>query len=197
MYEFGGDNCVNQFYHTWFFEGTDWDEYGKSKYGPAPGFVVGGANPRYSKDACCPNNCGGTTNNAKCNAIDVSSTLNQPDQKSYLDFNHSWPLNSWELTENSGGYQTEYIRLLSKFVEIDEVITTKEENSIVSSLSAYPNPTTGKLYIHGLNGKSWKLYNMMGQEILRGSSSEENIAHLSNGIYLLSTGDSVLKIVKK
>lgn len=197
MYQSGGDNCVNQFYHGWFYEGTEWDEYGKSKYGPAPGFLVGGANPKYEKDACCPNGCGSTANNAKCNAVDVSSLMGQPNQKSYLDFNNNWPLNSWTVTENSGNYQTDYIRLLSKFVELDEVVTSKDENSIVSSLSAYPNPTTGKLYIHGLNGKSWKLYNMMGQEMLSGNTSEENIAHLPNGLYLLSTGDTVLKIVKK
>ncbi|MGK3960067.1 hypothetical protein WMF38_44335 [Sorangium sp. So ce118] len=39
-----------------------------------------------------------------------------PAQKSYKDFNTSWPLNSWAVTENSNGYQASYIRLLSKFV---------------------------------------------------------------------------------
>ena len=38
-------------------------------------------------------------------------------QKAYKDFNTSWPLNSWSVTENSNGYQVAYIRLLSKFVK--------------------------------------------------------------------------------
>ncbi len=198
MYKFGGDNCVNQFYHSWFYDGTDWDEYGKSKYGPAPGFVVGGANPRYTKDACCPSGCGSPDNNAKCNAVDVSSLLNQPNQKSYLDFNTSWPLNSWTITENSGGYQTEYIRLISKFVEINKTVTSNAKpTSVPSSLYAYPNPTTGKLYIQNLNGKSWTLYDMVGQKVLSGNKSEANISNLLHGIYLLSAGDQVIKIVKK
>jgi len=33
--------------------------------------------------------------------------------------NTSWPLNSWSVTENSNGYQISYIRLLSKFVNLD------------------------------------------------------------------------------
>ena len=46
----------------------------------------------------------------------LSPPAGQPAQKAYLDFNDSWPLDSWQVTEPSGGYQTAYIRLLSKFV---------------------------------------------------------------------------------
>ena len=28
-------------------------------------------------------------------------------------FNDDWPLNSWQVTENSNGYQVQYIRLLT------------------------------------------------------------------------------------
>ncbi|MBN2804835.1 MAG: glycoside hydrolase family 9 protein [Deltaproteobacteria bacterium] len=119
MYDLGGDNCVNQFYHTWFADGSPlWDEVGVSTYGPPPGFLTGGANPGYKKDSCCQegNSCGSTGNDALCNAISVEPPLNQPPAKSYLDFNNNWPLNSWAVTENSDGYQLSYIRLLSKFV---------------------------------------------------------------------------------
>ncbi|MBA7587072.1 hypothetical protein ES708_29086 [subsurface metagenome] len=38
MYKYGGNNCVNEFYHTWFTNGSpDWDRVGVSAYGPAPG----------------------------------------------------------------------------------------------------------------------------------------------------------------
>lgn len=119
MYNYGGDNCANEFYHTWFTDGSaKWDRVGESQYGPAPGFLTGGANPSYSVDGCCPSNCG-SGNNDKCTSENLTPPLGQPDQKSYKDFNTSWPLNSWSVTENSCGYQINYIRLLSKFVNLN------------------------------------------------------------------------------
>jgi hypothetical protein len=121
MYDYGADSCVNEFYHSWFTDGSAlWDRVGESLYGPPPGYLTGGANPSYNWDACCPNACGGG-NNSKCTSESLTPPKGQPDQKSYKDWNTSWPQNSWEVTENSCGYQTAYIRLLSKFVnpEID------------------------------------------------------------------------------
>ncbi|HLO60629.1 MAG TPA: glycoside hydrolase family 9 protein [Bacteroidales bacterium] len=118
MYAFGGDSCVNEFYHSWFTNGSPkWDRVGTSLYGPAPGFLTGGPNPSYNWDGCCNTpNCGSAGNNAICISESISPPKDQPKQKSYKDFNTSWPLNSWEVTENSCGYQVSYIRLLSKFV---------------------------------------------------------------------------------
>jgi hypothetical protein len=117
MYRFGAENGVNEFYHTWFTNGSAlWDRVGKSTYGPAPGFLTGGPNPSYDWDGCCPSGCGSANNNALCNSEPISPPKGQPKQKSYKDFNTSWPLNSWSVTENSCGYQISYIRLLSKFV---------------------------------------------------------------------------------
>jgi endoglucanase len=117
MYAYGADNGVNEFYHTWFGNGSaKWDRVGSSTYGPAPGFLTGGPNPSYDKDGCCAtNSCGGS--NALCNSESLIPPMGQPAQKSYKDFNTSWPLNSWSVTENSNGYQLNYIRLLSRFVQ--------------------------------------------------------------------------------
>jgi endoglucanase len=118
MYSFGGDSCVNEFYHSWFSNGSaKWDRVGTSLYGPPPGFVPGGANPGYNWDGCCETpNCGSAGNNAICASENLTPPLGQPKQKSYKDFNTSWPLNSWSVTENSCGYQVSYLKLLSKFV---------------------------------------------------------------------------------
>ena len=117
MYRYGGDNCVNEFYHTWFTNGSSkWDRFGVSTFGPAPGFLTGGPNPSYNWNSCCPAGCGSTQNNAICLSLNISPPKGQPNQKSYKDFNTSWPLDSWSVTENSCGYQVNYIRLLSKFV---------------------------------------------------------------------------------
>ena len=119
MFKYGGENTVTEFYHTWFSHGSSlWDKVGFSTYGPAPGYLVGGPNPRYTVDDCCPDNCG-TGNNEKCTSIDLSPPQDQPDQKSYKEFNHSWPINSWEVTENHLLNQVSYVRLLSKFVNLD------------------------------------------------------------------------------
>jgi hypothetical protein len=109
---------VNEFYHGWFADGSSrWDRVGTSTYGPPPGFLTGGPNPQYDWDGCCPSGCGTAENNARCGTTRPSPPYGQPTQKSYLDFNTSWPLNSWSVTENSDGYQVAYIRLLSHFVD--------------------------------------------------------------------------------
>ena len=114
MSRYGAENSVNQFYHAWFKDGSKWDEVGVSKYGPAPGFLVGGPNDSYARDDCCKTVCGGY--GAKmCKIPDKSPPTGQPPAKSYADFNEGWPINSWEVTENSNSYQIAYIRLLSKF----------------------------------------------------------------------------------
>ena len=117
MYKHGAEYGVNEFFHSWFANGSArWDRAGVSTYGPAPGFLTGGPNPSYNWDACCPSNCGSTANNALCLSESIIPPREQPVQKSYKDFNTSWPLNSWSISENSNGYQMAYIRLLSKFV---------------------------------------------------------------------------------
>lgn len=119
MNQFGAENSVNEFYHSWFTDGSaKWDRVGESTYGPAPGFLTGGPNPGYDWDGCCPSGCGSAASNAWCTSESIAPPKGQPKQKSYKDFNTSWPLNSWEVTENSGGYQISYIRLLSFFLPV-------------------------------------------------------------------------------
>jgi endoglucanase len=110
----GAHSSVNEFYHSWFADGSDlWDRVGESVYGPAPGFLVGGPNPNYDWDG----NCTSSNPNPGCGAAAPTPPKGQPPMKSYLDFNTSWPLNSWQITENHNDYQVAYIRLLSKFVQ--------------------------------------------------------------------------------
>lgn len=113
MYSLGVHSSVNEFYHSWFTNGSArWDRVGSSTYGPAPGFLVGGPNPYYDWDG----NCTSGSPNAGCGAAAPNPPKGQPAMKAYLDFNTSWPLNSWQVTENHNDYQVAYIRLLSKFV---------------------------------------------------------------------------------
>jgi endoglucanase len=111
----GASKYVTRFFHSWFANGSEWSAFGVTKYGPPPGYLVGGANPSYTWDACCPSRCGRTANNALCGSAPLSPPANQPSQKAYLDFNQSWPIDSWQVTEPDDSYQAQYIRLLSKF----------------------------------------------------------------------------------
>jgi hypothetical protein len=52
-----------------------------------------------------------------CGSAVLSPPAGQPDQKSYLDFNDNWPLDSWQITEPDAGYQAQWVRLLSKFAK--------------------------------------------------------------------------------
>jgi len=99
MYELGAEHSVNEIYHSWFADGTDFDNALSSKFGPAPGFLVGGPNKDYSGQIAPP--------------------AAQPIQKAYRDWNAGWPERSWELTEPSITYQAAYVRLLSKFASTD------------------------------------------------------------------------------
>ena len=105
MGAFGADASVMEFYSSW-----------KTRV-PIPGFLVGGPNPKYDWDACCPEHCGNPALNAACGASRLSPPYGQPPLKSYLEFDDGWPLNSWQVSENSNGYQAAYLRLLANYVE--------------------------------------------------------------------------------
>ncbi|MBC7850447.1 MAG: glycoside hydrolase family 9 protein [Chitinophagaceae bacterium] len=97
MYAFGADSSVNEFYHSWFGNGTIWDNVFTSPNGPAPGYLIGGPN----KDFSIPG---------------ISPPGGQPPQKSYREWNTGWNgtanENSWEITEAGIYTQAAYISLL-------------------------------------------------------------------------------------
>ncbi|HEX6706203.1 MAG TPA: glycoside hydrolase family 9 protein [Albitalea sp.] len=113
MGAYGATNSVDQFFHSWFVDGSAlWDSVKQSTYGPPPGFLVGGPNPsQYDWDGRCPGI------SPQCGSARPTPPYGQPAQKAYKDFNTGWPLNSWPITENSNGYQTAYIRLLARYVK--------------------------------------------------------------------------------
>lgn len=97
MYAYGGDSCVNEIYHSWFGDGTNWDNVLTSLYGPAPGYVPGGPNKNFTVPSITP-------------------PAQQPPQKSFREWNTGWngsfSENSWEITEPAIYTQSAYISLL-------------------------------------------------------------------------------------
>jgi len=94
----GAEFSIPSLYHSWFNDGTIWDELGVSQFGPAPGFLPGGPNPYFQPDG-------------NCNCV-ISPPQNQPIQKSFKSWNTGWPENSWELSEVAIYTQAAYLRLL-------------------------------------------------------------------------------------
>jgi hypothetical protein len=115
----GAEHSAKTLYHTWFSSSSErWSEVTETTPGPAPGFLVGGPNPMFALDGCCSDGseCYGSADFEFC-AMEFVPPLNQPMAKSYLQFNRGWPANSWAVTENSNGYQTQYLRVLAAFVK--------------------------------------------------------------------------------
>lgn len=208
MGAYGAEKSVNQIYHGWFHDGDPlWDEAGVSIYGPAPGYVPGGPNPSYDWDGCCPGNCGSPQNNAACFAESIDPPKNQPHQKSWKDFNTSWPLNSWTITEPAIYSQAAYIRLLSKFVSSGCSVTTNAgEATRDHRLSLYPLPAGDVVNVSfagfGQNNFALEVIDISGRVIItknihlnEGSRVEAiDISPLSSGVYFIrvSTGDGTI-----
>ncbi len=102
MNDQGAGKSCDEMYHGWFGDGTVYDNASTSAKGPPPGYLTGGANPTYTPD------------NAYSGPV-ISPPQNQPTQKSYKDWNTSYPQNSWQLTEPAIYYQAAYLRLLSSY----------------------------------------------------------------------------------
>ena len=96
MYSYGAERSVDEIFHSWFNEGTDWDNALTSPFGPAPGFLAGGPNQAYT----------GT----------LTPPANQPLLKSFLDYNNGYSDVAYEITEPAIYYQAAYIQLLSNYV---------------------------------------------------------------------------------
>ena len=103
MASFGAEKSANEMYHIWMGDLTDWDNALTSPRGPAPGYVMGGMNPTFQPDTAYRGPL-------------LAPPVNQPAQKSYKDWNTSWPENSWQITEPAIYYQAAYINLLADVI---------------------------------------------------------------------------------
>jgi hypothetical protein len=118
----GASHSVSTIFHNWFAHGTRWERASGVMPGPPPGYLAGGPNPYYSMDKCCTDiigtggyRCYGSAAFSFC-SNSYAPPLGQPALKSYREFNEGWPVNSFEITEPSTGYQAHYISVLAKYV---------------------------------------------------------------------------------
>ena len=186
MYDLGGERCVNEIYHTWFADGTIWDNALDSQYGPPPGYVTGGPNASFS-------------------VANLSPPANQPPQKSYLDFNTNWPDNSWEISEPAIYYQASYIRLLANFTNLSAPQSTNQVNALYAEKVLFPNPTSGKVFLSSNAPATVQVFDIYGRLILeeRVTTNSFDLTPFKNGIFFVqikqeSGGMSeILKVIKQ
>lgn len=95
MYEYGAEYSANEMWHEWFGQGI-YKNALSSPVGPAPAYLTGGPNKHYTGSA---------------------PIKDKPPMKAYLDSNQ-YEFSMWEITEPSIGYQSAYIKLLSKFLKM-------------------------------------------------------------------------------
>lgn len=188
MYSYGGDHCVNEFFHSWFSHGSAWDNALTSLNGPPPGYLPGGPNKNYATDGA------GTP---------VSPPANQPIQKSYLDWNTVWPDGSWSVTEPAIYYQAAYIKALSHYVNINNIVSgVPTNNTETAILKIYPNPAgSGYVFANAKqrNNYSIELYDITGrrmmqhkQLLLQGANKVLLPQGLAKGIYTLRVSEKKL-----
>jgi hypothetical protein len=156
MYNYGAEKCVNELYHTWFANGSSWDNALTSANGPAPGYVPGGPNKNYT----------GT----------LSYLTTEPPQKAYKDWNNDWPENSWEITEPSIYCQASYISLLSQIMTASPTDADTSAPSVPSNLSATSlSASSISLIWNGSSDNvgvtSYAIYNAVTNQLIGTSSS--------------------------
>lgn len=81
------------------------------------------------------------------------------------------------------------------------VLSTDELKKSKSTLSVFPNPTTGQFSIETSEGSKAQLYDQSGKILkdfeLKKGINEENISELPSGTYFLKTSSESKKIIKR
>ena len=199
MNKYGATVSISEIYHNWFDANSPvWDAVSETTPGPAPGYLSGGPNVSYKVASCCPDNCGSAANNKLCFAEEVPE--GEPAQKMYKDFNANWPLDSWQLTEPSCGYQSHYIRFLANFVAEpkEENVSVEEVNA--HSISLYPNPADEVVFVRSSYPISKLILYDAQMRLLKveGRVASLDVSSLKKGIYFLKieiNGNSFMKKV--
>ena len=98
---------------------------------------------------------------------------------------------TYNVTDANGNAATEVTRTV--IVEDSSLSSYDGDNENLKFIM-YPNPTSDKLHIKGLNNYDLKVYNRLGQIILKANNAHAiDVSSLSVGIYLIEVSDGVLQ----
>ncbi|RRB01137.1 glycoside hydrolase family 9 protein [Larkinella rosea] len=165
----GAENSVDEFYHSWFRDGSARYDGAGSQFGPPPGFVVGGPNQYYTGSASPPKN--------------------QPPMKAYRNWNTSYPEPSWEITEPAIYNQAGYTFLVAYFTSPGG--TT--EPPVISATSNSPvcsGQTVNLLVTNAPAGASFRWSGPSGFSSTAANPTIPNATTLASGTYSLTVTPS-------
>lgn len=85
-----------------------------------------------------------------------------------------------------------------KIVFSDGVLTNVASHPSSASIQVVPNPASESISINGMQeGDVVKVYTMVGSLVLTSQEPEINVAGLADGQYIITVGNSVIKLIKK
>jgi hypothetical protein len=172
---FGADNSIRQIYHGWFGDGTIYDE-SANYIGPPPGYLTCGVNAFYNPDAAY-------------SGPPISPPQNQPVQKSYKDWNTSWPENSWEISEVGIYTNASYVKLLAMYADTAVIPLSVCEGCYETAPNGiYPVPASDEIVMpSGFSGKAvMEIYDLGGRLMLSQTvqaNERVSITALSAAVY--------------
>ncbi len=180
MYQYGGDFCFDEMWHSWFKPGTKYDNIDNGNIGPAPGFLAGGVNTSYTN----------ADSKVKIGTQNYTNafTKDQPVQKRFTNENG---VNApWIYNEPAIYYQAAYIRMLAHFVSeassptptpVDDVISTTAPGSVTQGSNAtvtvnYSASTNRDLYVlFQLDTSPYTNYQSVKVDVTAGSNKTATV----------------------
>jgi hypothetical protein len=200
MNGYGASRSVTTIYHDWFSEkSAKWGIATSTNPGPAPGYMPGGPNSGFKKDDCCTDGTrcyGDEVRFALCSQIEIP--VSQPHSKMYKDINHGWPINTWEITEPSDGYQLSYIRLLSKFVAKNGTVPVKKQR-VIRSFEVVQSKNSLQIMAATQSGSNLQafIYNSNGKLLVKKQSNSGSInidlQNIPHGMYIVQISNGSVK----
>ena len=85
----------------------------------------------------------------------------------------------------------------STTVTVTAAATAVEKTPGALTLSAYPNPTGGVVYVENEANSEVELYSVGGELLLRTAGSAVDLSAFPSGVYLVKIGEKAAKVVKK
>ena len=85
--------------------------------------------------------------------------------------------------------------VLFSYFSIDEVNSLNTNDVKNNSVTLYPNPTDGTIYINSQYYNYAKVHDINGRIILNSSSYEINISNFKEGIYIIKLFDNFGKLI--
>ena len=125
----------------------------------------------------------------RTDSVDLAAYKNMPEVMFMFKTNSNWGNNLYLDNINITSYSTVGIH----------------KNELLTDVKVYPNPSTGKIKIDGLNktggATEIKVLNVIGQQVMTSTTSENEVlldlTDYNNGAYFISIGNGVEHMTKK